>query len=153
MKSARTAGHDTAAQARGIRRRKPGAIVAAMRTVLLISDAGWVHNDVTAALDLPGTRIAIEENPRAVLETAAQEGPSVYLVDMQVGSMGGMALTRQLRDAIHATDIPAGRVIMLLDRQADGFLAKRAGADGWVTKPFTAQELRATIDTAEPAQA
>ena len=152
IKTARTGGNDTAAGEPQIQHPASGAIVTAMRTVLLISDAEWVHNDVTAALDLPGTRIAIEEDPRAVLDTAALEGPSIYLVDMQVGSMGGMALTRQLRDAIHRTDIPAGLVIMLLDRQADAFLAKRAGADAWVTKPFTAQDLRATIETAEPAQ-
>lgn len=79
--------------------------------------------------------------------------PGVYLVDMQVGSMGGMAITRQLREAIHAGTIPAGTIVMLLDRQADAFIAKRAGADGWVVKPFTAQQLRATIGTAQPAGA
>ena len=31
---------------------------------------------------------------------------------------------------------------MLLDRQADVFLARRSGADGWVVKPLDAFTLR-----------
>ncbi len=33
----------------------------------------------------------------------------------------------------------------MLDRAADGFLAKRAGADGWLVKPFTARDLREAL--------
>jgi len=33
-------------------------------------------------------------------------------------------------------------VLMLLDRQADVFLAKRSGADGWIVKPLDAFSLR-----------
>jgi DNA-binding response OmpR family regulator len=43
-------------------------------------------------------------------------------------------------------------VVLLLDRQADTFLAGRSGADAWVTKPFTASALRAAIKTAMGAE-
>jgi hypothetical protein len=33
-------------------------------------------------------------------------------------------------------------VLMLLDRQADVFLAKRSGAEGWIVKPLDAFSLR-----------
>jgi DNA-binding response OmpR family regulator len=36
-------------------------------------------------------------------------------------------------------------VLLLLDRTADEFIAKRAGADRWVVKPFTAQAFRAAM--------
>jgi DNA-binding response OmpR family regulator len=35
--------------------------------------------------------------------------------------------------------------VLLLDRSADSFLAKRAGADAWVIKPFHDAELRAAV--------
>lgn len=124
-----------------------------MRTILLVSDASWVHNDVSASVDMPGSQVVVEEDPRTVTQSATLHTPDVYLVDMQVGSMGGMAITRQLREAIHAETIPSGVIVMLLDREADAFIAKRSGADAWVVKPFTAQQLRATIGTAQPAQA
>lgn len=122
-----------------------------MRAVLVVTDADWVYNDVVAALDRPGTTIAREHDPRAVVGTAEDHQPSVYLVDMQVGSMGGMAITRQLKDAFHAGALAVGAIIMLLDRSADDFIARRAGADGWVVKPFTAQALRAAVAEATPA--
>ena len=43
---------------------------------------------------------------------------------------------------------------MLLDRDADVFLARRSGADGWVVKPLDAFSLRraaTAILAAEPA--
>ena len=54
--------------------------------------------------------------------------------------MGGMAVTRAIRDSEHP--VP---VIILLDREADAFLAGRSGANSWITKPFTASALRATV--------
>jgi AmiR/NasT family two-component response regulator len=39
-------------------------------------------------------------------------------------------------------------VVLLLDRNADAFIAKRAGAAAWVRKPFTAFELRSAVAAA-----
>jgi len=62
--------------------------------------------------------------------------------------MGGMAVTRDVRDR----DALAGReftpVVILLDRAADAFLAKRAGAAGWVVKPFTTATIREALERA-----
>ena len=62
--------------------------------------------------------------------------------------MGGMAVSRALREAEFAGEIPATTVVLLLDRTADEFLAGRAAADAWVVKPFTPQQLRAAIAAA-----
>jgi CheY-like chemotaxis protein len=62
--------------------------------------------------------------------------------------MGGMAVARELRDR----DAMAGReftpVVILLDRAADAFLAKRAGAAAWVIKPFTTAMIREALQQA-----
>ncbi len=57
-------------------------------------------------------------------------------------------MVRAIRDAEFAGDLPATSVVLLLDRTADEFLARRSAADGWVVKPFTPQQLRAAIQTA-----
>ncbi len=44
-------------------------------------------------------------------------------------------------------------IVLLLDRRADAFLAKRAGANGWLVKPFTVQDLRATLAEVTAASA
>ncbi len=116
-----------------------------MSTILLVADTPWVRNDVAAAIIEPATHLEVVEQPRDAIMAAQRRTASIYLVDMQVGSMGGMAVTRALKEAVYAGDIPDRPVVLLLDRSADQFLAKRAGADAWVVKPFTAQQLRAVL--------
>jgi DNA-binding response OmpR family regulator len=116
-----------------------------MPSILLVADAEWVRNDVEAALTEPGTTLTVERDPRAAARLVASERFDWALVDMQVGSMGGMAIVRMLRTAIASGSTDDMSIILLLDRSADEFIAGRAGADAALLKPFTAQELRARM--------
>lgn len=112
-----------------------------MPKILVVADVSWVQNEVHAALTEPDFTLIDHDDPATAAERAHDEGVNAVVVDLQVGAMGGVAVTRSLRDASikpEIADIPA---IILLDRSADAFLAKRAGAAGWVVKPFTAFEL------------
>jgi DNA-binding response OmpR family regulator len=113
--------------------------------VLLVADEVWIRNEAIAALSDPGTVIREVADPRRASHVAEEFEPDVVIVDMQVGSMGGMAVARALREAEFADDIPPTSIVLLLDRTADEFLAGRAAADAWVVKPFTPQQLRAAI--------
>ena len=124
-----------------------------MNKVLLVADTEWVKNDVVSALDTPRRRIVVLDDPRMVVEEAAVQSPQAYVIDMQVGSMGGMAIVRAIKDGIGNGSIPSSPIVLLLDRAADEFLAQRAGADAWVIKPFTAQDLRAAVGGREPVEA
>ena len=115
---------------------------------LVVCDADWVRTDVHAALTDPGTLLVDEVNPAATAQRAEDEGVDVVVADLQVGSMGGMAITRSLKEAASLKGVEAVPVVLLLDRNADAFLAKRAGAAAWVRKPFTAFELRAAVEAA-----
>ena len=117
--------------------------VRAMSTVMLVADASWVTNEVKAALSLGSWDIEEVADPRLVTELAKERRPDALVVDMQVGSMGGMAVIRGIRSEIVAADRP--RMVLLLDRKADRFLAKRAGADACVLKPITASVLREAL--------
>jgi DNA-binding response OmpR family regulator len=114
-----------------------------MPKVLLICDTPWVVNEVLASLSLGGWEVETTEDPTQVATKAAQGGVDVVIIDMQVQSMGGMALIRDIRAAFQTG--PRPRTVLLLDRSADSFLAKRAGADAWVIKPFQDAELRAAL--------
>jgi AmiR/NasT family two-component response regulator len=52
-------------------------------------------------------------------------------------------VVRSIRQATDLTDRP--RMVLLLDRSADEFLARRAGADASVLKPFDASDLRKAL--------
>src|SRR5919197_2000970 len=58
--------------------------------------------------------------------------PEVVVADEITSRAGAFALTRDLKGA----DPPyPGRVVILLEREADEWLARWAGADAWFVKP------------------
>ena len=71
-----------------------------------------------------------------VRPTVAAEEPDVVVLDMQIGNMGGIASAIDLRLESGAGRLPDTSILLLLDREADRFLAKRADADGELVKPI-----------------
>jgi DNA-binding response OmpR family regulator len=118
--------------------------------VLLAADAQWLVDDVVAALGGTNTSFTVCSEGRhvsKVVEQRAERGDpiDIAIFDLQIGSMGGMAVTMALRldaSAGAAPDIP---VLMLLDRVADVHLARRSGANGWMVKPLDPLRLRRAV--------
>jgi CheY-like chemotaxis protein len=67
------------------------------------------------------------------------------VLDLQVGSMGAMAVTMNLRLDESGGRMPHVPVVMLLDRTADVHLARRSGAEGWLVKPIDSLRLRRAV--------
>jgi DNA-binding response OmpR family regulator len=118
-----------------------------MPKVLVVADAEWVVNDVRAALGVGGWGIETVADPHRAALAISDTGPDAVVIDMQIAQMGGMAVIRDIREKLEARDNP--RLVLLLDRAADSFLARRAGADEWLVKPFDARELRLKLQTPE----
>ncbi len=126
---------------------KPVPLLFEVTSIFLVAEAPWVRNDVLSATDDTRYEITVIDDPHQGIERIGTGEPeSVAVVDMQVGSMGGMAICRAIREARAELSSPPLPVILLLDRPADAFLARRAGAAGWVLKPFTAFQLRTVLD-------
>jgi DNA-binding NarL/FixJ family response regulator len=117
-----------------------------MTKILLVADSASVRNRVHAALAGADITIIDHADPKTAAATAYAEGVDSVLVDMQVGSMGAMAVSRAVRaEAGKDNPIP---VTILLDRKADAFLAKRAGASNWVSKDQSPTDLREAVGAA-----
>lgn len=114
-----------------------------MPIALVVADAAWVTNEVRSSLSVGSWVVEELSDPGAVVDRLDKSRVDAVIVDLQVGSQGGMAIIRAIRQAIEPPDRP--RMVMLLDRSADEFLAKRAGADGWVLKPINSAELRSAL--------
>jgi len=102
-----------------------------MSKVFLVTDASWVANEVRAGLSLGEWDIKEISDPRLTTSLVMEERPEAVIVDMQVGTMGGMAVIRGIRGEVDEADRP--RTVLLLDRSADEFIARRAGADQCVS--------------------
>ena len=114
--------------------------------VLLASDAQWVVDEVVAALGGPETSFTVCRNGRDVTDVVKTRTPDLAILDLQSGSMGGMAVTMNLRLDESSGAVPHVPVLMLLDRTADVFLARRSGADGWLIKPLDALKIQRAVD-------
>ena len=114
--------------------------------MLLATDADWIVDEVTAALGGPNTSFTVCREGRMVASLVADRDPDVVIADLQIGSMGGMAVCMALRLDESAGALEHVPVIMLLDRVADVYLAKRSEAEGWLVKPLDALRLRRAVD-------
>lgn len=113
--------------------------------VLVATDAQYVLDDIIAALGTPETSFTICRDGRDVTAVVTQRTPDVAVLDLQVGSMGAMAVTMNLRLDESGGRLPHVPVVMLLDRMADVHLARRSGAEGWLVKPIDSLRLRRAV--------
>jgi DNA-binding response OmpR family regulator len=110
--------------------------------ILIAADAEWVIDDVRSALETPDTTFVVCRRGQDVATAAKTQTPDLAVLDLQIGNMGGMAVCMNLRLDESGGRLPHIRVLMLLDRAADTFLARRAGAEGWLVKPLDSLRLR-----------
>ena len=114
--------------------------------ILIATDAQWVLNEIQAVLGSSSTTIQVVTNGRLVAPAVAERTPDIAILDMQVGSMGGMAITMDLRLDHSSGALPNVPILMLLDREADVHMARRSGANGWIIKPLDALRLRKAVN-------
>ena len=113
--------------------------------VLIATDAQYVLDDVIAALGTPETSFTVCRDGRDVTDAVRRRTPDVAVLDLQVASMGAMAITMNLRLDESGGRLPHVPVVMLLDRLADVHLARRSGAEGWLIKPIDSLRLRRAV--------
>ena len=112
-----------------------------MPDILLVSDSEALRDEVKAALGNSSTTFRELTRGSAVRPAVQERKPDLAIIDLQVGKMGGMATCLDLRLEESAGRLPHVRVVMLLDRRADVFLARRSQAEGWIVKPLDPMRL------------
>jgi two-component system nitrate/nitrite response regulator NarL len=116
-----------------------------VQTILVASDAPTLRADVEAVISGPDIEVRAVTSGPEVVSFVAEQSPDLLIVDMQMGNMGGMATTLELRLEASYDKIGHVPVLMLLDRRPDVFLARRSGAEGWLVKPLDPIRLRRAV--------
>jgi two-component system phosphate regulon response regulator PhoB len=123
------------------RRENPGA----RRPLVLIVDDERAIRDMTQfALGRASMEVNTAANAREALLRISEQRPDIVLLDWMMPGVSGIELTRRLRRDALTADIP---IIILTakigeDDKVTGF---EAGADDYVSKPFSPRELVARI--------
>lgn len=108
-----------------------------MERILIVDDDPNIVKFVTLNLTEAGYRVAEANDGRQALERLKKVPCSLAVVDVMMPYMGGLELTKVIREEY---DIP---IIMLtakshIDDKAEGF---KAGTDDYLVKPFEPKEL------------
>jgi two-component system, NtrC family, response regulator AlgB len=117
--------------------------------VLVIDDEESIRKMLRVCLEGAGYRVTLAPNGEAGVAAAKRSPPDLALVDLRLGGMDGIAVTRAL-----AQEAPSAAVILMtayatIDNAVD---AMRAGAADYLPKPFTpAQVLHAAGKVVEAA--
>lgn len=117
-----------------------------MKEVLLIDDEVRVGDALRFALVPHGFAVEQETTAAAGEEHARGRLPACILLDVSLGDADGLDLCRRLKADPATAAIP----VLLLTGHVDAAAVARgleAGADDYVSKPFTARELRARIES------
>ena len=121
-----------------------------MTAVLLATDADWLFDDVAAALG--GTHDVHRVREGSLVQEAVGEvEPELLILDLQIGNMGGVATSLLIKQEARAGRLPEIPILLLLDREADEFLATTSDADAWITKPLNPLALRRAAQALLPA--
>jgi DNA-binding response OmpR family regulator len=113
-----------------------------MTTILVAADAQWVRDQVRSAFVGPGQEVVEVTRGQDVRDTFKRIEPELVILDLQIGNMGGVAVAIDLRLEESGGRLPRARILLLLDRRDDAFIARRADVDLTLVKPVDAGVLR-----------
>jgi len=118
-----------------------------MPSVLLIDDSDFVHRLLESRLKSENLRLIFERDGVSGLRRAAEEQPSLIMLDLDMPVMDGFETIRELVEMPETKNIP---VIVLSgnDTVQDKVTMFDLGAMDFVCKPFEITELRARIRSA-----
>ena len=116
-----------------------------MATVLIASDLASLRTELRTMLEGPELLVDEATTGPDVVTRVKEGGVDLVIADLQIGSMGAMAICMELRHLESYGAAEPISVLMLLDRRPDVFLARRSGAEGFVVKPLDPQRMRSAV--------
>ena len=112
-----------------------------MTTVLVVDDEPHILSALTSRLTGAGYHVLGAADGETAVEIAATAGPDVVILDMGLPGIQGPEVVRRIRVFSTAPVL----ILSALDRDAEKITALDAGADDYVTKPFSLDELLARV--------
>ena len=113
-------------------------------TILVVEDEPSIQELIAASLRLAGHRVLRADSAEEAIVRVSETLPDVVLLDWMLPGMNGLQYARRLRSEERTRDLP---IIMLTARsdELDKVAGLEAGADDYLTKPFSPRELQARI--------
>lgn len=120
------------------------------QTILVVDDEPTIREVVRRYLERDGYRVEEAADGQTALALLRDQPPDLVVLDVMLPGLDGLTITRRLRDANTAGTLVTERevpIIILTARtgEHDRVQGLELGADDYVTKPFSPQELVARV--------
>lgn len=114
--------------------------MAAKRTALVVDDEPDIVGILKKMLEAEGYEVLCGNDGLEVFDLLKQRRPDILIIDRIMPGMGGMEVIARLKESPETASIP---IIMLtsmgkFDDVSEGY---KQGADGYITKPFTRNQI------------
>jgi DNA-binding response OmpR family regulator len=113
--------------------------------VVVATDSEGLFQLVRSIIEDASTHLRWVRRGEDVRESINHQPADLVVADMQIGAMGGIAVALDLRLEAGAGRLEPTPVLVLLDRRADVFLARRSRVEGWLIKPLDPLRLRRAV--------
>ncbi|MCM2252772.1 MAG: response regulator [Ramlibacter sp.] len=125
-------------------RAAPAASHKTLPGVLIVDDALSVRNSLVQLVQDAGFRAEAARDGIDAIDTLRVFRPDLVLTDLEMPNMNGIELTTHIRGREDLKGLP---VIMITSRSQEKHrrLARQAGVDGYITKPYNDGDLLQTI--------
>jgi CheY-like chemotaxis protein len=115
-----------------------------MATILVADDSPLIREVLRAQLESLSTDILVAADGQAALDLARAAHPRVAVLDFEMPKLNGLEVCAQLKADPATADIRVAILTASPDDDVQGY-AFMAGADCFLVKPCTLQELREQI--------
>ena len=112
--------------------------------VLVVDDERAIRRYLHAALNAQGYTVYDASNGQEALNAVVTDKPDLVILDLGLPDLDGVEVTRRLREW---TQLPI-IILSVREQEEDKIAALDAGADDYLTKPFSSGELMARIRVA-----
>jgi twitching motility two-component system response regulator PilH len=114
------------------------------KKVLIVDDSPAQVKLIHGLLEREGYSPIDLNDPRRVEETIVSERPTLILLDVVMPERNGFQVCRELKNSAEFKTIPV-ILVTSKDTASDRYWGQQQGADGYVTKPFTREELLSAV--------
>jgi DNA-binding response OmpR family regulator len=99
------------------------------------------------AFEAPDCEVLAAYDGTVVLGLARERSPDAVVVNSSLGQMGGLAVSREIKTLAHGGELREPKIVVLLEREADTWLAAWSQCDLYRTKPVDALEISELVRT------
>ena len=115
-----------------------------MARILVVEDEEDIASFIKRGLLLKGYEVAVADDGETALKLFREQVPDLVLLDLMLPDLDGVEVCRRVRAA---SDVPV-IILTALDSVSHKVEGLEVGADDYVTKPFSFEELIARIRAA-----